>query len=883
LRELGIEPESETRQLYRDILQWSEVNAGEAYLSKAAADGDSHRRGAISIATGGAIEVPQHDTALIGRERELTILQGVLAVAETRRGQVLIVVGEAGVGKTTLITALAAEVDRRSGLVLLGRSHESEKILPFGPWVDALRTAQVIRDEQLVSSLNPVWRAELTRLLPEIGSPDLPMPSEDRRRLFDGVTHLLESLASTQPVVLILEDLHWADEMSVRLFSFVGRRLGTSRILVVASVREEELADAPALRSVLQEFQQESHVVQVLLAPLTREDTGTLVRSLVRKGTDEAGIARLARQAWTVSEGNPFTVVETMRALDDGSSPDARDDLPMAERVRQVIATRLERLGPQARSLLPIAAVMGREFDFALLQRAAGVDEGVAAQGVEELVRRRVLHGVGEQLDFVHDRIRAVAYSQLPPLQRKGVHARVAEAIEGLYAENLARHSAALGMHYEHGEIWDKAVYYLSEAGRQALDRSAYHEAVASFKSAHRILIGRPKNHSHKEQTVDVLIGLSNALVPLADHTRALETLHEAEELACAIGDQRRTARVLSAICGTRWLLGSYAGAIESGERALALGVELQDVGIQALTNHRLGQVLFSCGEYRRSAEALTRSIDALEGDRIDNRGRSIASGSIWAFAKIFLAWCHAELGEFQEAVSQAEAALRCADVADHTYTRLQACFGLGVVRLRKGELHAAIEVLERGRALCQSTDAPFQTHLNAASLGYAYALVGRVADGLPLLDDAVEQVTRTGGLFSQSLLLGWFGEAYLLAGRIDDALATASRALDLCRARSERGREVHVLRLLGEVAGARKPADVQTGEDCYRQAIELAQQHGMQPVVAHGHLGLGKLYRRTGKREQANEHLTVATTMYREMGMTYWRQQAQAEMKALT
>jgi DNA-binding SARP family transcriptional activator/GTPase SAR1 family protein len=332
LRELGIEPESETRQLYRDILQWSEVNAGEAYLSKAAADGDSHRRGAISIATGGAIEVPQHDTALIGRERELTILQGVLAVAETRRGQVLIVVGEAGVGKTTLITALAAEVDRRSGLVLLGRSHESEKILPFGPWVDALRTAQVIRDEQLVSSLNPVWRAELTRLLPEIGSPDLPMPSEDRRRLFDGVTHLLESLASTQPVVLILEDLHWADEMSVRLFSFVGRRLGTSRILVVASVREEELADAPALRSVLQEFQQESHVVQVLLAPLTREDTGTLVRSLVRKGTDEAGIARLARQAWTVSEGNPFTVVETMRALDDGSSPDARDDLPMAAR-----------------------------------------------------------------------------------------------------------------------------------------------------------------------------------------------------------------------------------------------------------------------------------------------------------------------------------------------------------------------------------------------------------------------------------------------------------------------------------------------------------------------------------------------------------------------
>src|SRR5262249_48731540 len=261
---------------------------------------DGYRGGAISVATRGAIEAPEHETALIGRERELTILQGVLGAAETRRGQVLIVVGEAGVGKTTLITALAAEVHRRSGLALLGRSHESEKILPFGPWVDALRAPQVARDEQLVSSLNPVWRAELTRLLPEIGSPDLPIPSKDRRRLFDGVTHLLESLASKQPVVLILEDLHWADEMSVRLFSFAGRRLGTSRILLVASVREEELADAPALRSVLQEVQHESHAVQVFLAPLTREDTDTLVRSLVRKGTNEAGFARLASQVWTV-------------------------------------------------------------------------------------------------------------------------------------------------------------------------------------------------------------------------------------------------------------------------------------------------------------------------------------------------------------------------------------------------------------------------------------------------------------------------------------------------------------------------------------------------------------------------------------------------------
>src|SRR5262249_38674056 len=117
----------------------------------------------------------------------------------------------------------------------------------------------------------------------------------------------------------------------------------------------------------------------------------------------------------------------------------------------------------------------------------------------------------------------------------------------------------------------------------------------------------------------DVLIGLSYSLVPLADHTRALETLQEAERLACSIGDRRRMARVLSGLCGTRWILGSYAGAIESGERALALGSELQDSGIQALTNHCLGQVL--SGDYRRGAAAFTRSIEVPEGEPVDHRG----------------------------------------------------------------------------------------------------------------------------------------------------------------------------------------------------------------------------------------------------------------------
>jgi len=878
-RELGVEPELETKQLYRSILRRRDVEPVEADVPLPIPAGDrAHRGGPPAIRGRTTGQSPPPESLLLGREVELARLQNALNEAEEGRGQVVVLIGEAGIGKSTLIAALAVEAERRGARVLVGRCHESEQILPFGPWVDAFRTGQVASNEEILRALSPAWRAELTRLLPEMDSRGLPIPSDDRLRLFDGVAHLFKSLVSMQLVTLLLEDIHWADEMSMRLLSFIGRRLGTSRMLAVVSVREEELADAPGLCRILQELQREPHVAQLLLAPLSPVDTTTLVRSLAGSRSDEAGVARLAAQVWAVSEGNPFTVVETMRALLDGAVPESPGGLPLAERVRQVIAARLDRLGPQGRQLLPVAAVIGREFDFALLQRAAGLNEREVAEGVEELVRRRVLHGVGEEFDFLHDRIRAVAYDQLLPPRRTRLHAMVAQAIEGLYAENLARHFTPLGMHYKHGEVWDKAVFYLRQAGSQAMVRSAYREATAFIQEAHEIIKGLPESHGRSEQAIDTLIDLSNSLVPLADHGRVLETLLEAEGLTRALGDQRRTARVLSALCSAFWLLSSHKKAVESGERALALGAALDDFGIQVLTNFRLGQVLYSLGDYRRGAEVLTRSIGAVTGDHVYER--VLPPGSLRsAFSKIWLAWCLAELGTFPEAITQAEDAVKIAETSEQTYTRLQAYFGLGLVRVRNGEIHSAIQVLERGRALCRTIDAPLQFHLNAASLGYAYALSGRADDGLPLLNDAVQHVTRTGGLFAHARLLGWLGEAYLLAGRIDDALATATEALDLCRARDERGREAYALRLLGKITAARDPVDFQTVDDYYRQAIELARQLGMRPLMADCHLGLGILYNKTGNLDQARSEISAAIDLYRAMRMTSWLSRAEAAL----
>jgi tetratricopeptide (TPR) repeat protein len=202
--------------------------------------------------------------------------------------------------------------------------------------------------------------------------------------------------------------------------------------------------------------------------------------------------------------------------------------------------------------------------------------------------------------------------------------------------------------------------------------------------------------------------------------------------------------------------------------------------------------------------------------------------------------------------------------------------FDLGRAHLRRGSLPRATRALERGLDLCRTWQIVAETPFVAATLGAAYGLAGRADEALPLVAGAVEEFRSRRIHYRPALILLCAGMSYLSAGRIDEAGSHAQEALALTRRLGARGNEAHALCLAGEVASGGGAADA---EGSYREALALASELGMRPLVAHCHLGLGKLYRRTGKREQAHEHLTTATRMYREMGMTYWLEQAEAEL----
>ena len=232
--------------------------------------------------------------------------------------------------------------------------------------------------------------------------------------------------------------------------------------------------------------------------------------------------------------------------------------------------------------------------------------------------------------------------------------------------------------------------------------------------------------------------------------------------------------------------------------------------------------------------------------------------------------------------MARAEEAGRIAREIDHPRSLLVANRSLGLVALRRGDLVQAIPPLERAVELCRVIPVPVLFDVSAAHLGYAYALSGRLPEGIALLEEAVADPSAT-GIANHPLFLAYLGEAHLLAGRRDDALAVARRALDLAHRQKERGNEAWVLRLLGEIALQADPPDLESAAEHYGRALARAEELGMRPLVAHCHLGLGQLYRRTGNEVKAQEHLTTAATMYREMDMRFWLEKAETQLTEST
>jgi tetratricopeptide (TPR) repeat protein len=471
-----------------------------------------------------------------------------------------------------------------------------------------------------------------------------------------------------------------------------------------------------------------------------------------------------------------------------------------------------------------------------------------------------------------------VAYNSLLHERRRALHAQLVAVIEMLYADRTTEQIEHLAHHALRGEVWQKAITYLRQAGKKAAARSANREAVAYFEQALEALTHLPESREQMELAIDLRLDLRPTLLPLAMQERIIEHLTQAESFALALGDKWRLGRVLADMSGYFSREGEHERAVNAGERALAVAMEMGDFTLQVVTQDRLSRTYYSLGDFRRTIDLCRRSMSLLEGKPVGERFGMANVASVVTPGPLVLSL--AELGDLVNGIAQGEAVVRIAEMVGQPFSLVAANLTLSYIYTVKGDLEKATPPAERSLDLCRNAEIVAEVSRAGAHLGYAYLHSGRIADALTLLEQAVERPTMRR---SYSQQVSWLGEAYLMAGRREEANQAASRGLSLAREKRERGYEAWALRLLGEIAAYKDdPPEVGEAKDYYRQALALAEELGMRPLMAHCHLGLGKLYRRTGKQQQAKEHLNTSTAMMREMEMGVWLERAEAELNEL-
>jgi class 3 adenylate cyclase/tetratricopeptide (TPR) repeat protein len=837
-------------------------------------------------------------TRFVGRDAEVEQLRRAQQLAENGHGQVAAIVGEAGVGKSRLVYEFTHSHCMQGWLTLESRAASYGKAISYLPMIDLLKVYFRIEPSDgshrmsekvagrllaLDEALRPTLPAFLSLLDLPVGEPTWQTldPPQRRRYTLDAVKHLLRRESQVRPLLVVCEDLHWIDGETQALLDNLIESLPTSRILMLVNYRPEYK----------HAWGSKSYYRQLQIDPLPPESADELVRALL--GSDPT-LDALTRLLIERTDGNPLFLEESVRTLIETHALTGQrgayrltgkvTGTQIAPTVQAVLAARIDRLSPEHKRLLQTAAVIGKDVPIELLRAVADEPEAELRSGLAQLGAAEFLYETRlfpePEYTFRHALTHDVAYATVLHDRRRALHAGIVEAIEQLYPERLLEHLEQLSRHALLAEQWEKAVDYSRRAGMKAAARSAHREAAAHFELALSALSHLTKTDESLRLAIDLKFDVRNSLMPLGEVSAMLRHLREAEALAEGLGDRRRLGHACTLLTNAHVAVGDYQQAVRSACRALEIADDLGDLELQGLANFRLGQANLGLGRYADAIVYFGRTAATLTRDRM--RERLGIAGFPAALSRSGLAMCLAETGDFAAAMAVADEGLRMAEALEQPFTLTFMYAGLAHVSVRRGEMASAISTLERGLGVARERDVPVFAFLMASHLVYVHALSGHPARTHPWLDQLVAQAVSEKFEFFRTTAVASLAEACRLSGRTGDADRLASHALDVARARHELGGQTWLLQLSGKIAADRDPPDQAHAQTHYRKALDVARELGMRPLVAHCHLGLGKLYRRSGRLQQAPDPLTTAAAMYREMDMRLWLDEAEAEVEAL-
>jgi DNA-binding SARP family transcriptional activator len=732
-KELGVLPSTTTRMTYREILD----------LDAAAPSPPAPPRTTVY--------------PLVGRQPEWLLLLSAWRMAAAGHTRLLAIRGEAGIGKTRLAEELIDWARVNGITAATARCYAGEGRLAYAPiaaWLksDALRPA--------LARLDAPWLTDVARLCPEILATRPSVPAPDRhletwQRLpfFEALAHAVRSAV---PLVLVIDDLQWADGDTIEWLQYFLRSSAEARCLVVATIRAEEEQDNPPLGRLLRHAERNNVLTAITLGPLDRTATGQLAGEVAEHPLDESALALTYRD----TEGHPLFIVERGR-MEQGEQPGASHDSAPA-RVQSVVAARLALLSDDARAVAEVAAAVGRDFRFDILAQASDLEEDALVRALDELLRRQIVRVQSdERWDFSHDRIREVAYSGIGPARRRLVHRRVAQGMELLFADRLDEVSASIAAHLERGGQPARAVLFLERAAAVAARLSAHEEAIRCSSHALSLVGMLPSGRERDKRELALRSTLSMALNSARGYAapEVEQNLDRVFALLRADGGLV-PVRWLWVAFTLRFMLGDLKGTRELSEQALARSTA--DPSCRCEAHHAMGGTLLHLGELARSKEHFEAALAAYD-ER--NPQRSALGSDLGVFTHGWHAHGLWLLGDERGAIACAEEGIALARRLDHRYSQTLALAYAALLHQLRRDTPRVLACAEPVVAQCARYGFGYYGDWAQILIGWARGQE-HPDQGIAIIESAFERLDRQRAQARRPYYMSLLAEIY---GRLGD------------------------------------------------------------------------------------------------------------------
>jgi tetratricopeptide (TPR) repeat protein len=830
-------------------------------------------------------------TRFVGRERETQALKEAFDRAQSGAGQVVGIVGEAGVGKSRLLFEMRKMLPPGEYTFLEGPCHQYGGSMGYLPILDILRSYLEVKegdrehivkknmeekilglDEKLASVLPPFQ--ELLSLKVNDDEFNRLEPKDKRERTFEAIRNLLIRLSQDKPLVLAVEDLHWIDKTSEEFLDFLIGSLAANRILLILLYRPEYT----------HQWGSKSYYAQIGVDQLKLDHCAELVRSILEEGevAPELRELILGRAA-----GNPLFMEELTHTLLENGSIERKEgrfvlsarvsEMQIPGTVQGIIAARMDRLEENIKRTMQVASVIGRDFAFRILHTITEMKEELKSY-LNNLQRLEFIYekSLFPELEYIfkHALTQEVAYNSLLIRRRKEIHEKIGRAIEELYPERLEEFYEMLAYHYSKGENWEKAYRYYKLSGEKEMGNYSNWEAYHFYQEAINALKQLPDIRENKMEQIKVCLLYAIPMELLGCPEDSLQTLEEGERLAKELGDERSLARFYMALSTYYTYRGDHLLGKKYSEDSFNEAKKLQDIELMAPAALA---ICFSClitGQYLEILDIAPDVIALLEKTKREP-DLFIVGFNVYSFLCAYCGFGMGFLGNFEEGEVFFQKGLTNAAKIDDIVS-----LGLCEVLFsyfwgNKGEGRLCIEHSQKGIKYLEEANWPYLLGIAWANRGSGYYLLGDLESAQKDMEKGLSLQTNSGVTLGLAMTYFALSITLLDSGDTKKAERYAIKALELSRERNEKPGEGLSLIVLGRIWGKAEPSKTDKARKSIEQGIRILEDFKLRPGISLGYSSLGELYADTGQKEQARENLRKALGMMEEMGIAYWPDRA--------